>query len=126
MTHGTSCGIPKWDPVTRTRHPPGATIDSEHTSLAALDPSGRVYNEDLAPATGRKWSTYSFFAVWMSAIHNIGTYTFVAGLFVIGLTGWEVLAAILLGTGILFFGMNWAGRMGQRTGVPEAELESAE
>ncbi len=93
-------------------------MDSDHKSLAALDPSGRLYNEDLAPATERKWSTYSFFAVWMSAIHNIGTYTFVAGLFVIGLTGWQVLAAILIGTGILFFGMNWAGRMGQRTGVP--------
>ncbi|WP_396922236.1 NCS1 family nucleobase:cation symporter-1 [Mycolicibacterium sp.] len=93
-------------------------MDTDHRSLAALDPTGRLYNEDLAPATERKWSSYSFFAVWMSAIHNIGTYTFVAGLFVIGLTGWQVLAAILIGTGILFFGMNWAGRMGQQTGVP--------
>lgn len=93
-------------------------MDSSHESLAALDPSGRLYNEDLAPATERKWTSYSFFAVWMSAIHNIGTYTFVAGLFVIGLTGWQVLAAILIGTAILFFGMNWAGKMGQQTGVP--------
>jgi NCS1 family nucleobase:cation symporter-1 len=93
-------------------------MESSHESLAALDPSGRLYNEDLAPATERKWTSYSFFAVWMSAIHNIGTYTFVAGLFVIGLTGWQVLAAILIGTAILFFGMNWAGKMGQRTGVP--------
>ncbi|MGY2746791.1 NCS1 family nucleobase:cation symporter-1 [Arthrobacter sp. UYCu723] len=93
-------------------------MDTDHKSLAALDPTGRLYNEDLAPATERKWTSYSFFAVWMSAIHNIGTYTFVAGLFVIGLTGWQVLAAILIGTGILFFGMNWAGKMGQRTGVP--------
>jgi NCS1 family nucleobase:cation symporter-1 len=93
-------------------------MDTSHESLAALDPSGRLYNEDLAPATERKWTTYSFFAVWMSAIHNIGTYTFVAGLFVMGLTGWQVLAAILIGTAILFFGMNWAGKMGQQTGVP--------
>jgi NCS1 family nucleobase:cation symporter-1 len=93
-------------------------METDHQSLARLDPTGRLYNEDLAPATERRWSSYSFFAVWMSAIHNIGTYTFVAGLFVIGLTGWQVLASILLGTGILFFGMNWAGRMGQQTGVP--------
>lgn len=93
-------------------------MDIDHKSLARLDPTGRLYNEDLAPATERKWTSYSFFAVWMSAIHNIGTYTFVAGLFVIGLTGWQVLSAILLGTGILFFGMNWAGKMGQQTGVP--------
>lgn len=93
-------------------------MDTSHESLAALDPTGRLYNEDLAPATERKWTSYSFFAVWMSAIHNIGTYTFVAGLFVIGLTGWQVLAAILIGTAILFFGMNWAGKMGQQTGIP--------
>ncbi|SMG17891.1 NCS1 family nucleobase:cation symporter-1 [Paraburkholderia susongensis] len=93
-------------------------MDTDHKFLAGLDPTGRLYNEDLAPATERKWTSYSFFAVWMSAIHNIGTYTFVAGLFVIGLTGWQVLASILIGTGILFFGMNWAGKMGQQTGVP--------
>ncbi|MDR3100257.1 MAG: NCS1 family nucleobase:cation symporter-1 [Paraburkholderia sp.] len=93
-------------------------MERQHRKLAELDPTGRLYNEDLAPATERKWTSYSFFAVWMSAIHNIGTYTFVAGLFVLGLTGWQVLASILIGTGILFFGMNWAGRMGQQTGVP--------
>lgn len=91
---------------------------SGEPSLQQLDPSGRLYNEDLAPARERKWKAYNFFAVWMSAIHNIGTYTFVAGLFVLGLNGWQVLAAILIGTGILFVGMNWAGRMGQQTGVP--------
>ncbi|KXU83720.1 nitrate reductase [Paraburkholderia monticola] len=93
-------------------------VDRQHKYLAELDPTGRLYNEDLAPAIERKWTSYSFFAVWMSAIHNIGTYTFVAGLFVLGLTGWQVLTSILIGTGILFFGMNWAGRMGQQTGVP--------
>ena len=93
-------------------------MTTDHRHLARLDPTGRLYNEDLAPATERKWNSYNFFAVWMSAIHNIGTYTFVAGLFVLGLTGWQVLASILIGTGILYFGMNWAGRMGQQTGVP--------
>jgi NCS1 family nucleobase:cation symporter-1 len=93
-------------------------LEPDHKALAALDPSGRLFNEDLAPAAERHWTSYSFFAVWMSAIHNSGTYTFVAGLFVLGLTGWQVLGSILLGTAILFFGMNWAGRMGQRTGVP--------
>lgn len=93
-------------------------MERQDSQLAKLDPTGRLYNDDLAPATERKWTSYSFFAVWMSAIHNIGTYTFVAGLFVLGMTGWQVLASILIGTGILFFGMNWAGRMGQQTGVP--------
>lgn len=93
-------------------------MEPDYEKLARQDPTGRLFNEDLAPSRERKWTSYSFFAVWMSAIHNIGTYTFVAGLFIIGLTGWQVLAAILIGTGILFVGMNWAGKMGSRTGVP--------
>src|SRR5829696_4033135 len=52
--------------------------------------SERLYNEDLAPAKERKWGTYSLFALWMSDVHNLGNYTFAAGLFVLGPTAWEV------------------------------------
>ena len=47
--------------------------------------SPRLYNEDLAPATHRKWGTYSLFAMWMSDVHSLGGYTFAAGLFALGL-----------------------------------------
>ena len=46
--------------------------------------SDRLYNEDLAPAKERRWGSYSIFALWMSDVHNLGNYTFAAGLFVIG------------------------------------------
>ncbi|MDA3627060.1 NCS1 family nucleobase:cation symporter-1 [Saccharopolyspora sp. WRP15-2] len=89
-----------------------------HPHLAALDPEGRLYNEDLAPATERRWNSYNYFAVWMSAIHNIGTYTFVAGMFALGLTAWQVLISITIGIAVLYSGLLLAGRMGVETGIP--------
>src|SRR3712207_9267061 len=61
------------------------------TSLAALDPAGRLYNEDLAPTKpdGRKWNTYSLFALWMNDAHNLGDYVFAAALFTLGLSAWQ-------------------------------------
>jgi NCS1 family nucleobase:cation symporter-1 len=78
----------------------------------------RLYNEDLAPAKERKWGTYSLFALWMSDVHNLGNYTFAAGLFVLGLSAWEVLVSLAVGFTIVFIGMNFMGFAGQRTGVP--------
>ena len=80
--------------------------------------SERLYNEDLAPAKERRWGSYSIFALWMSDVHNLGNYTFAAGLFVIGLSAWEVLVSLLLGFTVIFVGMNWMGYAGQRTGIP--------
>src|SRR5919112_4672613 len=82
------------------------------------DYSDRFYNEDLAPAEERRWGSYSIFALWMSDVHNLGNYTFAAGLFVLGLSAWQVLVSLLLGFTIIFVGMNWMGYAGQRTGVP--------
>ena len=80
--------------------------------------SDRLYNEDLAPAKERKWGVYSLFALWMSDVHNLGNYTFAAGLFVLGLAAWEVLVSLAIGFTIVFVGMNFMGYAGQRTGVP--------
>ena len=62
---------------------------SKSTVAGRVVPEGysdRLYNEDLAPARERRWGSYSIFALWMSDVHNLGNYTFAAGLFVIGLS----------------------------------------
>lgn len=94
----------------------------DHSSLAALDPSGRLYNEDLAPADpdSRRWNTYSLFALWMNDAHNLGDYTFAAALFAIGLTAWEVSLGLLAGILVIFGGCVLSGFMGRDTGVPFA------
>ena len=80
--------------------------------------SPRLYNEDLAPAEHQKWGFYSLFAMWMSDIHSIGGYTFAAGLFVLGLGGFQVFGALVVGIIVVFFLMNLTGYAGQRLGVP--------
>lgn len=112
---------------TRTGNSPVVTETAGNVSsvevdqdLSALDPDGRLYNADLAPAapSGRTWSTYSLFAFWSNTAHNLGAYTFAAGLFAIGLSAWQVTVGILGGSVIVFVGCLMSGRMGQRTGVP--------
>jgi len=80
--------------------------------------SERLYNEDLAPAKERTWTGYSLFAMWMADVHSIGGYTFAAGLFFLGLTGWEVFLALIVGIVAVYFLMNLSGIAGQRHGVP--------
>ncbi|MFI5611385.1 NCS1 family nucleobase:cation symporter-1 [Amycolatopsis sp. NPDC051903] len=91
------------------------TGTQQHTST---QPDPRLWNEDLAPAKERRWKVYDIFALWMSDVHNLGNYTFAAGLFVLGLSAWQVFTALLFGFVIIYAGMNLMGRIGQRTGVP--------
>ncbi len=80
--------------------------------------SERLYNADLAPPEKRRWKTYSIFALWMNDTHNIGNYTFAAGLFAVGLGAVPSFFALLIGILVVFWGMNLMGAMGQKTGVP--------
>ena len=82
--------------------------------------SGRLHNEDLAPVGEgeRTWTWYSLFAMWMADVHSIGGYTFAAGLFFLGLTGWEVFVALIVGITVVYFLMNLTGIAGQRHGIP--------
>ena len=94
------------------------------TSLVKLDPSGRLYNEDLAPTApdGRKWNTYSLFALWMNDAHNLGDYTFAAALFALGLSAWQVTTSIFVGCVVIFAGCVMSGFMGRDTGIPFAAV----
>src|ERR1700694_1969512 len=80
----------------------------------------RLYNHDLAPVApeGRSWGTFSLFAMWMSDVHSVGGYTFAASLFFLGLTGWEVLLAMVVGITAVYFLMNLIGRPSLTYGTP--------
>jgi nucleobase:cation symporter-1, NCS1 family len=82
--------------------------------------SPRLYNEDLAPTTkkGRTWHAYSIFTLWANDVHSLGNYAFAIGLFALGLGGWQIMLAFVLGAALLFLLLNLSGFMGERTGVP--------
>jgi nucleobase:cation symporter-1, NCS1 family len=102
-----------------TVHPAGPMPPAlgAHAIAGADD---RLINDDLAPVTGAKktWSSYSVFAMWMSDVHSVGGYTFAASLFLLGLSGWQVFAALVIGIGIVNVLMNWIGKPSQQHGIP--------
>ncbi|NDZ77245.1 NCS1 family nucleobase:cation symporter-1 [Streptomyces sp. SID10853] len=77
-----------------------------------------LYSDDLAPATDRKWKTFDLSSMWMSVIHNLGTYTLAAGLYVLGLTPVEIFFAYVVAFAITLVACNATGLIGQRLGVP--------
>ena len=42
-----------------------------------------LFNEDLAPATERKWGAFSIFNVWTSDVHSLWGYYLAASLFLL-------------------------------------------
>ncbi|MFT3975106.1 MAG: NCS1 family nucleobase:cation symporter-1 [Amaricoccus sp.] len=92
--------------------------EPHHVGTVAADPA--LYNEDLAPVPmdRRTWTGYSIFAMWMSDVHSVGGYTFAASLFLLGLTGWQVLLAMTAGILVVYVLMNMIGRPSLREGIP--------
>ncbi|WP_237614043.1 cytosine permease, partial [Pseudomonas aeruginosa] len=72
---------------------------ASHHAGPELPPlSPRLYSADLAPtkAEGRRWGRYSLFALWTNDVHNIANYSFAIGLFALGMSGAQILAALAL------------------------------
>lgn len=89
--------------------------------LAAADPQGRLYNEDLAPVppSGRTWNIYHLMSLWMNVAHNAASYTWAAGIFLtLGISAFDMTIGIFVGCVILSIGCVLAGLIGQKTGSP--------
>lgn len=97
---------------------PAAAVPSESAVriLPGYDP--RLTNEDLAPLQKQSWTSYNFFAFWMSDVHSVGGYITAGSLFALGLAAWQVLVALLIGIGIVYFLCNLVARPSQATGTP--------
>ncbi|MEU1210061.1 NCS1 family nucleobase:cation symporter-1 [Nocardia sp. NPDC005825] len=78
----------------------------------------RLTNDDLAPLKKQTWGSYHIFAFWMSDVHSVGGYVTAGSLFALGLAGWQVLVALLIGITIVYFLCNLVAAPSQRAGVP--------
>ena len=87
--------------------------------------SPRLYNEDLAPATERKWGAFCIFNVWTSDVHSLWGYYLAASLFLLCGSFVNFVLAIGIGSLVIFFLMSLVGNAGVRTGVPYPVLARA-
>ena len=80
-----------------------------------------LYNEDLAPTLEEKrnWGWFEIFNIWSNDVQSLFGYTLAASLFLTyGLSGWWVMAAIMLAGIIVMFMVNLTGRPGVKYGIP--------
>lgn len=89
---------------------------------AQLETSPTLSNPDINPVRQQTWGVYNLFAMWMSNVHSVAGYVFAAGLFTLGLAGWQVFTALLVGITLIYFFTNLAGRGGQKYGIAFAAL----
>ncbi|MDX6346939.1 MAG: nucleobase:cation symporter, family [Streptomyces sp.] len=101
-----------------------ATESSTPTPIPA-EYSPRLYNDDLAPATERKWGAFSIFNVWTSDVHSLYGYFLAASLFLVAGNTWKFLVGIGVGSLVIFWFMTLIGKAGVRTGVPYPVLARA-
>ncbi|AXC48721.1 nitrate reductase [Paracoccus suum] len=89
------------------------------------DASPSLINEDLAPATERRWGAFSIFNVWTSDVHSLWGYYLAASLFLLCGSLLNFVIAIGLGSLVIYGLMTLVGNAGVRTGVPFPVLARA-
>lgn len=94
---------------------PQAGAQQEPADILHVSP--RLSNEDIAPVKEQTWGVYNLFAMWMSNVHSVAGYVFAASLFTLGLGGFQVFSALIMGIFLIYFFTNWAGRAGQKYGI---------
>ncbi|MEY4305305.1 MAG: hypothetical protein RIT52_1480, partial [Pseudomonadota bacterium] len=93
--------------------------------MQLTNPSPSLHNEDLAPATDRKWGAFSIFNVWTSDVHSLYGYFLAASLFLLCGSFINFVLAIGIGSIIIYILMSLVGNAGVRTGVPYPVLARA-
>ena len=93
--------------------------------MLVKNPSPSLYNEDLAPATDKRWGAFSIFNVWTSDVHSLYGYFLAASLFLLCGSFLNFVIAIGVGSLVIFALMSMVGNAGVRTGVPYPVLARA-
>ncbi|MEH6482596.1 MULTISPECIES: NCS1 family nucleobase:cation symporter-1 [Pseudomonas] len=94
-------------------------MPAEDLKIKHIEPT--LYNDDLAPLehAKRNWGSFEIFNVWSNDIQSLFGYTLAATLFIsYGLSGWAVLAGIVLAGFIVMGLVQLTGKPSVKYGVP--------
>lgn len=99
-------------------------------ALAHLPPDiahSPLFSADLAPVppNRRTWNTWAFAALWISMCHCIPTYTLAGGMIAAGMSWWQALATIGIGTLIVLVPILLNAHPGTKYGLPFPVLARA-
>ncbi len=96
-------------------HPDGR-VELRHPSVI----SGTFTNAELAPTPvkQRRWTTYSYTALWMGMAHNIPSYLLASGLVAIGMNWLQAFLTITLANLIVLVPLLLNSHAGTKYGIP--------
>lgn len=82
------------------------------------------YSDDLLPKTAeqRNWKTFNYFTLWMGSVHNVPNYVMVGGFFILGLSTFSIMLAIIISALFIALVMVMNGAAGSKYGVPFAMI----
>ena len=81
--------------------------------------SERSIAENAKPAD---WKTFNYFTLWMGSVHNVPNYVMVGGFFILGLSTFSIMLAIILSAFFIAAVMVLNGAAGSKYGVPFAMI----
>lgn len=83
----------------------------------------RGYSESIAEnAKPADWKTFNYFTLWMGSVHNVPNYVMVGGFFILGLSTFSIMLAIILSAFFIAAVMVLNGAAGSKYGVPFAMI----
>src|SRR5689334_25240193 len=85
----------------------------------------QLTNADLAPLHKQNWSSYNIFAFWMSDVHSVGGYLTAGSLVALGIAGWQVLIALLIGIVIVQIFVKFVAKPSQKPVLHYPVIERA-
>lgn len=107
--------------------PSDRAIELSATQVAEVAGNTRLFNRDLAPTrvAARRWSAYNYAALWMGMAHCMPTWLMAGAVIDQGLSWWQGVLAIALGSGIVLVPILLNSHAGARYGIPFPVLARA-
>jgi NCS1 family nucleobase:cation symporter-1 len=95
-----------------------ATADHSENTPDSFNPA--LFNADIGPVdrAGRKWTSVSFFSLWVGMVVNIPAYMIAASLVDGGMSWKQAMWTVLLGNLIVLVPMVLSGHAGTKYGIP--------
>ena len=104
------------------------TLAAEALALLPADVGASpLFSADLAPVPPKRrtWNTYAFAALWISMCHCIPTYTLAGSMIAAGMSWWQALGTIGIGTLVVLVPILLNAHPGTKYGLPFPVLARA-
>lgn len=91
-----------------------------NTNRSSWNPDASLINEELAPTPKeqRKWTSWSYAAVWMGIVHNVSQWVITANLIEQGMSFWQAMSVTFFAFVVIYVALILNSVCGAKYGIP--------